>query len=72
MTETVELELDWDSVGVYPRTEMVTGKCTRESVLRAEAELLYDEWVCDRRYQPLDVAKMILLWSKERNGSVKI
>lgn len=72
MTKTVELELDWASIGVYPRTEHINGKSTPAETLRKEAELLYDEWVCDRRYDPTDVAKMILLWSLERNGSVKI
>ena len=60
-TDKVELLLDWDTVAVYPRTSMMTGHDTREDILYTDAERLYDEWVCDRRYAPEDVAKMVLL-----------
>jgi hypothetical protein len=53
--ETVELELNWDSIGLY----------TAEDV-RDEAKLLYDEWVCKRKHTPEDVAKMVLLQSRKR------
>ena len=60
------VELNWDTIIVYPRTEHMTGGTSPRETLRCEAELLYDEWVCDRRYDPRDVAKMILLHARER------
>ena len=57
---------DWDDIGVYPTTQMVQGKDTAMERLRREAEKLYDEWVCDRRYNPEDVALMVLLQARDR------
>ncbi len=64
-------EKTWVDVKVYPRGPSLEGRWSEhEAILtaRADAEWLYDQMVCDRRYDVDDVCLMLKLWAKERNG----
>jgi len=55
-------------VQVYPSTQIVTGEVTLEDHMKRSALALYDEWVCDRRWSPEDVCKLIM-WAKENRDA---
>jgi hypothetical protein len=57
-----------DFVIPYPDTGIMRGDYTPEQKLRADAEWLYNQMICDRRYTVEDVVQLIRLWDKERNG----
>lgn len=58
---------DWSKVGVYPDNGMVRGEYTAIDKARNDAEWLYDQMVCDRRYDVDSVILMLALWNEERN-----
>ncbi len=61
----------WNDIKVYPRgSNPLRGWTEYDAVhtARADAEWLYDQMVCDRRYNVDDVCLMLKLWAKERNG----
>ncbi len=44
------------------------GERSLQQKVQEDAEWLYNNMVCDRRYEVEDVVKMIRLHTKERNG----
>lgn len=47
------------NVSPYPTTQMVMGDISGEEHIEASALELYDEWCCDRRWNPEDIGELI-------------
>ena len=60
----------WETIAkrTYVDNSVHHGQRTLEQRARDDAEWLYDQMVCDRRYDPRDVALMILLQDMERSS----
>ncbi len=57
-TKEKTIELDWGIIRPYPSVDRAS--------IKNDAREMYDKWVCDQRYFPEDVARMILLVEEER------
>ena len=59
--------MKYKNICVYPTTQMVTGQITVDEWIEKSADSLYDEWVCDYRWEPEDVKRLIDIAVKRRN-----
>jgi hypothetical protein len=60
------MEQDRKAPVPYPTTQMVCGEITAEEVIEKSADLLYDQWCCDRRWKPADVARLMIIGCERR------
>jgi hypothetical protein len=47
------------NIRIYPPTPVVTGEITAEQYIESCADELYNTWVCDKRFDPEDIKKLI-------------
>ena len=62
-----EIELEWKKICSYADR---WGFGTDIDQVKTDALKIYEDWVCDCRYRPEDVARMVLLIEKERQENV--
>jgi len=53
---------------IYPPTSVVVGNETADEYIERMADALYDEWVCDHRFDPEDLKELIDIAVSRRNN----
>ena len=57
------------NITVYPTTQIIMGEKTVDQYIEEMADLLYDEWVCDRRFLPADLLELVKIGIRRRENT---
>ena len=66
-----EIDL-WKSINYYPTSEIVYCHVTPLDHKMTSASVLYDEWVCGRRWDALAVIQLLMLECKRRGHPIDL
>ncbi len=63
-------ELSWRDIAIYPSTGIVAGYESAEENIQSLGSSLYDDWVCGRRFRPIDVMRLVMLEGAKRGHPI--
>lgn len=67
-----QLDVVRSNIRPYPTTQMASEGLAPSQHIADSAKVLYDEWVCDRRWLAEDVVRLLWLECKNRGYPLRV